>query len=298
MYTDLLGRKRMKINLHLHTTLSDGQKTPEEAAALYRAAGYDVLAVTDHWKYLPSGEISGLRIISGIEFNTITDGSSGANGAGGVYHIVGLGCKEEPKPDKNAGPQEMIDAVNSCGGLAVLAHPAWSMNTVCQAKALHGIGATEIYNSCSNAHNSCRPYAGMFVDIAAGQGMLFPLLATDDVHYYDGTDETQSFIMLECDENASDDDILQAIRDKKFYASQGPEIHLSIEGDDAVVRCSPASRISFLSNVVVSAGHGHFGDGLTEARCPLRSFETFIRAEVTDAHGRKAWSNCIDLKNR
>ena len=45
MYTDLNGAKRLKINLHLHTTDSDGRKTPEEAAAIYRAAGYDVVAL-------------------------------------------------------------------------------------------------------------------------------------------------------------------------------------------------------------------------------------------------------------
>ena len=61
MYTDLNGAKRLKINLHLHTTDSDGRKTPEEAAAIYRAAGYDVIAVTDHWRYRASGDLGGLR---------------------------------------------------------------------------------------------------------------------------------------------------------------------------------------------------------------------------------------------
>lgn len=36
-------------NLHTHTTLSDGRYTPERAAALYRDAGYDFIALTDHW---------------------------------------------------------------------------------------------------------------------------------------------------------------------------------------------------------------------------------------------------------
>ena len=288
MYTDLLGCRRMKINLHLHTTESDGRKTPEEAAAIYQAAGYDLIAITDHWKYRMSGNLHGLRTLGGAEYNT-----PGGNGATGVYHILGLGCQEEPNPPRDQGPQAMIDEINRCGGLAVLAHPAWSLNTACQARALHGVGATEIYNSVSDAHESARPYSGDFVDIAAGQGMLFPLLATDDVHYYDGSDDTQSFIMLACAPDASDGEILQAIRDKKFYASQGPEIHLSVEGDEAVVRCSPASRIAFFTNSVWSAGHGHRGTNLTEARCKLQLFETFIRAEVTDAQGRMAWSNTL-----
>ena len=39
MYTDLFGKKRQKVNLHTHTNLSDGQKTPEEVCRIYRNAG-------------------------------------------------------------------------------------------------------------------------------------------------------------------------------------------------------------------------------------------------------------------
>ena len=142
MYTDLLGKQRMKLNLHMHTTNSDGRKSPKEAAAIYKAAGYDVVALTDHWQYTPSGQIGGLRILSGVEYNT--DGRSGGIN---VYHIVALGCKEEPALAKDATPQEMIDQINYCGGIAVLAHPAWSLNTTEQGLALQNVAATEIYNS-------------------------------------------------------------------------------------------------------------------------------------------------------
>lgn len=293
MYTDLNGAKRLKVNLHLHTTGSDGCKTPEEAAAIYRAAGYDVIAVTDHWRYRASGELGGLRILGGAEYNI-----GGGDGAGGVFHILGLGCEKEPALAPDMSAQQLIDGINACGGLAVLAHPAWSLNTVDQVAPLHGFGATEIYNSVSDAHESCRPYSGDFVDTAACRGMLFPLLATDDVHFYDGTDDTKAWIMLECAPGASDAEILQAIREKKFYATQGPEVHLTVEGDEAVVRCSPVCRVNFLTNGVWGAGHGHHGEGLTEARCKLREFETFVRAEVRDAQGRAAWTNTIALSGR
>src|SRR5947209_6191196 len=36
-------------NLHTHSTLSDGALSPEEVCALYRDAGYDFLALTDHF---------------------------------------------------------------------------------------------------------------------------------------------------------------------------------------------------------------------------------------------------------
>lgn len=289
MYTDLFGKTRLKINLHTHTTASDGNFSPEAAAAHYKAAGYDCIAITDHWAWQKSGELSGLRILSGAEFNI------GADCAAGVYHIVALGCEYAPFLTKDADAQEIIDEIRRCKGLPVLAHPHWSLNTVSQLSALNGVEATEIWNSISAVGQSSRPCSDHFADSAACAGFHLPLLAADDTHHYDGEDDLIGWIMLEASENASDRELLEAIRAKKFYATQGPEIHIFRDGDYAVVRCSPASRIAFLSNAAWAPGHGHSGEGLTEAVCRLQPYETFIRAEVTDASGKKAWSNFLTL---
>ena len=36
-------------NLHTHTTASDGTLTASQVSAVYREAGYDFLALTDHF---------------------------------------------------------------------------------------------------------------------------------------------------------------------------------------------------------------------------------------------------------
>ena len=41
-------RQQYKANLHCHSVLSDGLKTPEELKAMYRSHGYSILAITDH----------------------------------------------------------------------------------------------------------------------------------------------------------------------------------------------------------------------------------------------------------
>lgn len=293
MMTDMFGQTRLKVNLHLHTTRSDGLRTPEEAVAIYKEAGYDIIAVTDHWKYGESGRIDGLRILSGAEYNI-----GGSDGAGGVFHILALGCGQEPRIGKDFTAQAVIDEIRSCGGMAVLAHPAWSLNTVEQMNGLQGIEATEIYNSVSDAGESSRPYSGDFVDASACKGRLYPLIADDDTHYYDGSDETKSYIMLACSPEASDAELLDAIRRKDFYATQGPEVHLFREGNRVTVKCSPVSRISLFSNAVWARKRSVRGEGLTENTCEVQPFETFIRAEVTDAEGRKAWSNPLDLRQQ
>ena len=42
LFMDYQGQNWYKVGLHLHTTLSDGKKTPEEAAEIYEKAGFDV----------------------------------------------------------------------------------------------------------------------------------------------------------------------------------------------------------------------------------------------------------------
>ena len=78
MQLDLFGRKRQKVNLHMHTTRSDGQYSPATALRAYRNEGYDAVALTDHWRYGAGGNDEGMTVLSGAEYNL--DGSTGKNG--------------------------------------------------------------------------------------------------------------------------------------------------------------------------------------------------------------------------
>jgi len=284
--TDALGQKLLKINLHTHTTDSDGALTPEEAARLYREQGYDLIAITDHWHFHPSETLDGMRILSGAEYNF-----NGRDGAGNVYHIVALGCTHDPNPLREDDVQTAIDKINAAGGIAVLAHPAWSLNTPDHVAKLGGIAATEIYNAVSTVGESDRPYSGYFVDTAACRGMIWPLLAADDTHYYDGRDEAKAWIMLNALPEASDEEILKAIREGAFYATRGPAIKTEFDGEELRLKTSPVEKIMFCSNMVWQKGHGHHGHGLTGAGYAVKEGEAFIRAEITDEKGFMAWSN-------
>jgi predicted metal-dependent phosphoesterase TrpH len=180
MIKDKYGNKYYKLGLHIHSTLSDGKKTPEEIAEIYKNCGYDAIALTDHWNYGEACEINGMPVISGCEYNLGV-----AETIEGVMHIVGLGMKKDPMIEKDADRQSVIDSIIAVGGIPVLAHPAWSLNSVDDAARLHGFVATEIYNAVSEAHESLRPYSDYFVDLCANAGIYYGLLATDDAHYYD-----------------------------------------------------------------------------------------------------------------
>ena len=61
----------LRAALHAHTTNSDGELPPWALAAHYAAAGYDVLATTDHWirTEIPEDEARGLVVVPSVELN-------------------------------------------------------------------------------------------------------------------------------------------------------------------------------------------------------------------------------------
>lgn len=76
------------IDLHTHSTASDGSLTPAELARAGKAAGLDVMALTDHDsakgvpEFLAEAKRIGLTAVSGIELS--------AEVAKGQMHLVGL----------------------------------------------------------------------------------------------------------------------------------------------------------------------------------------------------------------
>ena len=158
---------------------------------------------------------------------------------------------------------------------------------------LRDIDATEIYNTVSEKGQSFRADSSLIVDALASRGVVYPLLATDDAHMYEGIDNGIAYIMAEAETN-DPETIKRAIVEGRFYASQGPEVHLKREGDVFKVECSPVSHIYFASNAAWSRRATH-GENLTCAEYKPLANELYIRAFVVDAEGRSAWTNIIQL---
>ncbi len=289
MITDIFGNKRYKLGLHIHTSISDGRVSPEESALIYKNARYDAVAFTDHWLFGEEREIDGLRIFSGCEYNI-----GNADTTKEVMHIVGLFMETDPCIPSNATKQQVIDAIKNVGGLAILAHPAWSLNTPEEIMSLSGFDALEIYNTVSGANQSFRPYSGIIVDILANKGFVLPLVATDDTHFYSGEDETKSYIMLKCDE-LTRENVKQAIKSGDFYATQGPELHTKVEDGKVIVDCSPCSAIRVITNSAYSKDRVLKGNNLTHYEYLVKEHEKWVRVEVEDLENKTAWSNVFVL---
>jgi 3',5'-nucleoside bisphosphate phosphatase len=86
----------MRIDLHTHSTVSDGTDTPAELVATAAAVGLDVLAITDHdstggWAQAAEALPPGLRLVRGAEFSCLSP-----DGRGGQCTVHLLGYLYDP----------------------------------------------------------------------------------------------------------------------------------------------------------------------------------------------------------
>lgn len=280
-------------NLHMHTTRSDGRLTPEEAIRVYRGAGYDFIALTDHWKQSEPLEEAGFLQLSGCEFDT---GDQNDLLRHPVFHIVGVGM-ERPVTLACAHdypPQVLIDAIRKAGGVAILAHPAWSLTDPALVLPLTGFSAAEIFNTFSGLPwSNARPESSLYFDLWANRGLFMPCTAADDSHRYGG-EQTRSFMLVNAP-SLSAEAIRAAVRAGNFYASQGPRFQNIVYNEETVeVTCSAVKYVVFYSNTLYCADRvtAAEDDGeVTVARYAVKSSDRYVRVELIDADGRHAWSS-------
>ncbi len=270
----------------MHTTRSDGHLTPEDAVGLYRKAGYDFLALTDHWAQSREGERDGLLLLSGGEWDT------GDMIHTPVYHIVGAGMRSSVKLNRGTqySPQQIIDAIRAAGGTAILAHPAWSQTDPNACLSLTGLGGAEIYNSVSTLPwNGDRADSSLYFDLWAAKGKFMRCMAADDSHFYQG-EHTRSFLMVNAADRSADA-VRKAIAEGRFYASQGPRFRSVTYANGRVeVRSSPVETVVFYSNTVWCHDRVATG-GVESASYEVKPTDRFVRVELWDRNGNRAWTS-------
>src|SRR5436305_5085976 len=79
----------LRCALHAHTTNSDGELAPEMLVRHYDWAGYDVLAITDHWVRTAEASTKGLLVIPSTELNAVV-------GDDCDVHVLALGLDADP----------------------------------------------------------------------------------------------------------------------------------------------------------------------------------------------------------
>ena len=273
-----------KANFHTHTTTSDGEASVEERVRQYAERGYHILAITDHDK---TNDVEGLSsekfvVVSGMETHPVCPGHHER------YHLVCLNVPHGFGLPDEADVNDRIALVKKAGGEAVLAHPYWSGLTINHLLSVHGQVAIEVYNATCTRFG--KGFSSVHWDNLLNQRRILPAIAVDDTHH--GRDIFMGWTMIKARE-LTVAAVLQALRTGCYYSSCGPVIEdLRIEDGKVLLRCSPVAEIHF----ICYSWHGHslYADGgeeLTEAEFALREDFGFVRVEVVDRRGKRAWTN-------
>jgi histidinol phosphatase-like PHP family hydrolase len=285
-----------KGNLHTHSFNSDGTQSPEAVCAAYREAGYDFIALTDHFEAHYNWPITDTQPYRTPDFTTILGAEvhTMAMELGNVWHMVAVGLPLDfaPTQYEETGPQLAARALQA-GAYVAAAHPQWHAMTENDMLALGDVHAVEIYNgSCAGDNDSAE--SSYMLDLMLMRGKRFTALATDDAHFIpSGRDRFLGWVHVKS-ESLEPDALLAALKNGDYYSSTGPAIYAIdvVPQEKVTVRCSPALHI-FLMGRPPEAVHST-RDGITEAEFSLRDWRSpYCRVMVRDEANRKAWSNPI-----
>lgn len=280
-------------NLHTHTNRSDGALTPEEVARRYRGAGYDFVALTDHFQPVFDFPITDSRPFRTDGFTTIIGAElhTDLTELGGVWHILAVGLPDDfAPPSESETARQIANRAMDAGAYVAAAHPAWYSITERDLEALGPVDAIEVYNGVTSELND-RPNSWELADIVLGRGQRYNVCATDDFHGGDREDFARGWVQVKS-ETLEPDALLAALKAGHYYSSNGPEIHdIQLLPEDRLkIRCSPASRVFITGKG--PAAQALAGNGGTEFEFDLSNFKTpYSRITVRGIDGSHAWTN-------
>ena len=152
--------KNNKVNLHIHTTCSDGLGSYEQILASAKKQNYKLIAITDHNTVEAHKNIQDNILLTGVEFDCW---------CGYIFiHLLAYGIDvnhpdiypflAKNKKDTEAviprlfarrNVKKLIQAIHNSGGIAVLAHPAccWAINLekLVEKLMVLGLDGIEVY---------------------------------------------------------------------------------------------------------------------------------------------------------
>jgi hypothetical protein len=284
-------------NLHTHTTMSDGALSPSDTVTAYQDAGYDFVAVTDHFKPEFGYPLTDTRAFRTPSFTTLIGAELHGPGMStpSDWHILAVGLPLDfPPSNRGETGQLLARRARRSGAFIGMAHPSASLLTLVDAQSLDAAHAVETYNAVAAGED--RGDSWHLYDVLVSRGRRLSAYAADDAHFQP-QDPPPCTAWVQVKARALEPaPLLAALKAGQYYSSTGPVLHdVTVTGGEVLVSCSPVSRILVTGGVpgkqVVA------GTGLTEAKLPVGMFKDgYFRVTVVDPAGGRAWSNPVWLR--
>ncbi len=201
---------RHTVNLHTHTTQSDGQMSPSEIIDAYKELGYAALAITDHNKYTWPWNTWGR--------DTLTDGLAAIPGCEPSRHdhVNSFFCDY----DGASGNIEItLDSITNKGGLAQINHPGRYSRSVSWYKDLYtrypALIAMEVYNQGDRYENDRELWDNLLSQTMPGRSVW--ATSCDDMHKSDHLGRNRQ-IVLSTETRLSLDGVRESLEKGRSFA--------------------------------------------------------------------------------
>lgn len=312
--------KFYKANLHSHSTVSDGELTPEQMKELYQKNGYSIIAYTDHCHFVTHNELSdeNFLALNGVEdgVDEVTQGDFDDKVCDICYISMDENNKIHPLQDKSnlsENPDYSPMKVKYCsedinamikrgkenGFFVTYNHPTWSLENYERYMSYNGMHCMEIFNFSSSVDGYNEYNGDIYNDMLKGGKRIF-CIATDDNHNRQpGTlhwDSFGGFTMIKA-KDLSYKSVADALLKGDFYSSTGAVIKaLWLDTDDYSVHIQCENAVKIIASranrrfraVNASEEHKQF---LDEVKFSINKEDKFFRFIVIDKDGKEAYTN-------
>lgn len=319
--------KFRKANLHCHSTVSDGELSPEELKSLYKENGYSVLAVTDHSRFVCHNDLSDgdFLFLNGVENGVDEEGAPERCGKVCDLCFIALDSNRTAHPLQTAVPRgdlgysaenyvysdadinRMIALGRENGFFVTYNHPAWSLENYDRYMKYHGMDAIELYNYSSAVDGYCEYNARVYDDKLKAGERIFAVSTDDNHNRAPGTCHWDSFggyVMIKSP-SLSYSDIVSSLKNGYFYSvrenvpanGSAPVIRaLWIDTDDSSVHIEcentvkiVCTRASRRQRCINAAESG--AEYIGEAKISVNPGDTYLRITLYDKYGNTADTN-------
>lgn len=312
-----------KANLHCHSTLSDGEQTPEEIKRDYKAYGYSVVAYTDHDIMIPHHDLTDEDFLALTGYEMEVGAVDGPVKGKKFCHMCLIAldpdkreqvcyhrtrylyhnavnyrdqlCFDHSLPDyvrqySHEGISDVMRTGRENGFFVTYNHPNLSLETGADFMGYEHMHAMEMGNTNSVLEGFPDDYNGKEYDQMLRGGKRIFCIATDDNHTR--ADRYGAFTVIKA-EKLDYKTITDALLAGHFYASRGPEIHeLWVEDGKIHIACSDAARIVMNTGIrkaeIVCAPEGGV---LNAADFRIDPDCIYVRLTVYDREGMYAATN-------
>jgi len=315
-----------KANLHCHTTVSDGSKTPQEIKQMYKDHGYSVVAYTDHDVFAHHDYLSDDNFLALHGTEIQIDEKPIVQKPKPQYKTCHL-CFIAIDPDTDKHPwkyqsrfytpstselvgdtsfneneyshpriysheciNEIIKTARDSGFFVTYNHPSWSLQDSSDFMYYENLCAMEITNySC--IVGGFFDYNPRVYDEMLRDGKKLYCIAADDNHNI-SNDSFGGFTVIKADK-LEYRSITEALAKGNFYASQGPIINaLWYEDSHVHIECEKAKEIYYsTARTMGYAKRSVDADGVCSADFPVDPFDRYFRITVVDFDNNIANTN-------